>query len=215
MPRPALRLLRAAACLTAAACASAPKAPPPQPGQPGYQAPVPAANAQLVQDLPKWFLEPPRNDPNFIVEAATESSPDLQNALDRAVMMGRGRIAQQLEVQLSSLGKRFVEETGSAGGGSAAGTAELVDQWSQTTKATVSQSLAASRPREQIVKPEGAGFRAYVLMEMPLGRANQNLLNQIRAQQSLYTRLRATQAFKDLEGEVVKYEKTQGASQSP
>ena len=202
----------AALALFAAGCASSPNATPPAPGSPGYQAPVPPANQQLVQDLPKWFLDPPRNAPNFIVEPATATSGDLQVALDKAQLDGRNRIAQQLEVKYSSLGKRFQEETGAAAGGSAAGTSELVDQWSQTVKATVNQSLVGSRAREQTVKPEGAGFRAYVLMEMPVGKANQNLLNQIREQQSLYTRLRATQAFRELEGEVASYQKSAGAS---
>jgi hypothetical protein len=48
-------------------------------------------------------------------------------------------------------------------------------------------------------------FRAFVLMEMPIGAANEALVQRIRNNENMYTRFRATEAFKDLEKEVQDY----------
>ena len=50
-------------------------------------------------------------------------------------------------------------------------------------------------------------YRAYVLMEVPIGEANKVLAAQIKANEHLYTRFRAAQGFKELAEEVERYEK--------
>ena len=49
-------------------------------------------------------------------------------------------------------------------------------------------------------------FRTYVLIEMPIGEANEQLMNKIKANQNLYTRFRASQAYKELDDEIEKFE---------
>ena len=44
-------------------------------------------------------------------------------------------------------------------------------------------------------------------MAMPIGDANAAIVNRIKAQQNLYTRFRASQAFTELEADVENYEK--------
>ena len=41
---------------------------------------------------------------------------------------------------------------------------------------------------------------------MPIGEANEQLMNKIKANQNLYTRFRATQAYKELDDEIEKFE---------
>ena len=43
-------------------------------------------------------------------------------------------------------------------------------------------------------------------MEMPIGQANKELMSKIKANQNLYTRFRATQAYKELDEEIEKFE---------
>jgi hypothetical protein len=159
---------------------------------------LPPANAGTVRNLPGWFLRPPRDD-NYLFGAATAVSRDVQVAVNKAQADGRNAIAQELEVKYGALNKRFVEEVGREG-------AQLLDQYTQVYKGVVSTTLYGSRPRQQELRTEGSVYRATVLMELPVGEMSKKLLEQLRAQEQLYTRFRASEAFKELDAEVKKYE---------
>ena len=84
--------------------------------------------------------------------------------------------------------------------------AELMQQFTSATKTVVSTSLSGSRVSKQKQSRDGSIWRAYVLVEYPIGAANQALLNQIKKSQNMYTRFRASEAFKELEEETTKYD---------
>jgi hypothetical protein len=62
--------------------------------------------------------------------------------------------------------------------------------------------LVGSHARDQKFQIDGGVYRAWVLMQLPVGEANRKLVEQIKAREQLYTRLRATEAFKELNAEV-------------
>ena len=109
-------------------------------------------------------------------------------------------IARQMETRVSAMFKRFIEEN------SAKTDAELLRQTADVSKSVVSTTLYGSRAKKEDVKKEGGLYRAYVLMEVPIGEANEVLMAQIKAREHLYTRFRAAQGFKELAEEVEKYE---------
>ena len=160
---------------------------------------TPPPSRETVRNLPKWYLKPPKDD-KFAFGTATAVSQDLQISIDKAQAEARNVVAQQLEVKYGSLTKRFVEETGRNVD------AQLLDEYISTYKATVSQVLYGSRPREQTVRAEGPVYRAFVLVELPLGEASKRLMDQVRANEQMYTRFRATEAFKELDAEIKRYE---------
>ncbi|MBX9929800.1 MAG: LPP20 family lipoprotein, partial [Gemmatimonadaceae bacterium] len=141
----------------------------------------PAASKAVLNDMPGWYKKPPRSD-DYAYGAATATSRDVQVALNKATAEGRNAIAQQLEVKYAALSKRFVEETGQGRD------AQLLDEYQNTYKGVVSQALYGSRAKEQTFKVDDGVYRAYVLMELPLGEAAKKLLAQIKAQEQLYTR---------------------------
>jgi hypothetical protein len=155
---------------------------------------------QTVRSMPKWYENVP-NDENFIYAATTNTSQDLQTAVDKSILDGRNQLAQLMEVQMSGIQKRFQEEVGLGED------SELLSQFTAAYKGVVDQTLNGSRPKEQEVIAEGEIYRAYVLMEMPIGEANQALIAKLRENQNLYTRFRATQAFEDMEKQVEAYRK--------
>ena len=59
--------------------------------------------------------------------------------------------------------------------------------------------MSGARVNKQQLNSENKIYRAYVQMSLPIGRANQLLMENIRSNQQLYTRLRATQAYADLD----------------
>jgi hypothetical protein len=148
---------------------------------------------------PEWFVHPPKDD-NRLLAVSTATSQDLQTAIDKARQDSRLEIARQIDVRMAGLSKRFVEETGLNDD------AELLGMFTQVSKSVVSDSLTGSRISKQQLGREGKVYRAYVLMEMPIGEANARFVEKIRAQERLYTRFRASEAFDELDREVEKYE---------
>lgn len=158
----------------------------------------PPASRETIRNLPSWYLKPP-TDNNYLFAPATSLSRDVQVAINKAQTDARNAIAQQLEVKYGALNKRFVEEVGREG-------SQLLDQYTQVYKAVVSTTLYGSRPRQQVLRTEGTLYRAIILMELPVGEMSKRLLEQLRAQEQLYTRFRAGEAFKELDAEVKRYE---------
>jgi hypothetical protein len=150
-------------------------------------------------DAPDWYADPPRDD-DRLFGVATATSQDMQTAVDKAKQDGRVEIGRQLDVRVAGMSKRFVEETGLNDD------AELLGMFTQVSKTVVSDSLNGSRMAKQKLDREGGTYRAFVMMEMPIGEANARFLEKIRSQERLYTRFRASEAFEELDREVQAYE---------
>ena len=149
---------------------------------------------------PAWFQNPPE-DPNYMFSTATMTSKDLQLALNKAKQQARVDLAQQMETKIKSMTKQFTEEVGLGED------AEFLSQTSVVSKSVTSKVLNGSRARQvETIKEDGVIYRAYVLMELPIGPANSALLDAVKKQQNLYTRFRSSQGFQELEEEVEKYD---------
>ena len=138
------------------------------------------------------------SDPNYLYAIGLAESKDKQLAIDKAALIARTEIGRQMELELNSLQKRFVEEIG------AKDDAELSIQYTSATKEVVSTQLMGSRIKESKYKEEGDKYHAEVLVEYPIGKANEALVNQIKKNKEMYTRFLASESFKELELEVEK-----------
>jgi len=150
-------------------------------------------------DMPAWYPNPPQ-DPLYLRSANTAVSQDLQVAIDKATTGARAELGRMLETKVNSLQKRFEEETG------AGQDAQLLQQFTQATKLVVSTTMNGSRMKDRKTLQDGSMWRAFVMMELPIGAANETLMQEIKKNKELYTRVRATDAYKDLDAEVQKYE---------
>lgn len=164
-------------------CATAPKAP---------------KTTEVV--VPSWYSTPPV-DANYLFVAATALSQDLQHAVNTAKEEARVGIARDMRVKIQAMFKRFREETG------VGEDAEFLSMETDVSKSVVSETLVGCKARTQKILREGTLYRVYVLMELPIGAANAEMLAKIKENERMYTRYRASEAFKELEEEVEKYEK--------
>jgi hypothetical protein len=151
-------------------------------------------------DVPEWYASVP-NDPNFLYAVNTSTSRDMQLAVEKAVQAARVEVGRQVEVKVNALQKRFQEETGIGDD------AQLLDQFTAASKTVVSTSLSGSKEKQKKIVKDGNNWRAYVLVEYPLGAAQEALREQIKKNEQLYTRFRASQTYQELDAEVEKYEK--------
>jgi hypothetical protein len=161
---------------------------------------APQASRAPLRAMPGWYKKPPKSDAEWAFAPATATSRDVQIALDKASAEGRLALASQMEIKYSALTRRFSEETGIARD------ASLLDEFERTYKGVVSQVLIGSRAREQQFDLEDGVYRAWVLMELPIGEANKRLIEQLKAQEQFVTRVRATEAWKELNAEVERYD---------
>lgn len=159
-------------------------------------------------DVPEWYTNIPQ-DPNYLFAVASATSQDMQLAIDKAVVNARTEIARQTEVKVSGIQKRFDEEVGMGEN------SQLMQQFTQASKTVVSTSLTGSRVRSQKTSKDGTIWRGYVLMEYPIGAASQALLNQLNGNSLMYTQFKATQAYKELDEEVQKYEEWKKGQAAP
>jgi hypothetical protein len=162
-----------------------------------------SSNKDLSQteagDIPDWFLTLPE-DPNYVFAAKTATSQDMQLAIDKATTDARAEIGRTVELKLEGLQKSFDEEVG------VRENATLLSQYTQATKTVVSTSLSGSKVKDKEFFKDGEIWRSYVLVEYPIGEANNAFVQQIKKQEELYTRFRSSETFKELEDEVKKYE---------
>lgn len=139
------------------------------------------------------------DDPNYIFATGRASSPELQTALDIAAINARTQIVRELDTYIKNYQKKFDEQTGFGEN------AELIQQFTQATKAVSEKSLSLSKMIDQKWEEDDGIFYTTVVVRYPYGAANKDLLNQIKDKKALYTRFRATEAFKELEQDVEKY----------
>jgi hypothetical protein len=149
---------------------------------------------------PDWFLNTP-DDKDYIYAAATDTSSNMQYAIDKASSLARDQIANTTGTKVMSMFKRFREEVGESE------TPEFMTMTTNVSKQVVSEVLNGTKVAKKEVAQKGNVFQAYVLMSMPIGEANSALMARLKANQNLYTRYRASQAFKELNDDVEKYEK--------
>ncbi len=159
-------------------------------------------------DVPEWYSNVPV-DPNYLYSVNTSTSRDMQLAVDKALQAARTELGRQVEVKVNALQKRFQEETGIGDD------AQLLDQFTQASKTVVSTSLSGSKEKQKKIVKDGNNWRAYVLVEYPLGAAQEALREQIKKNEQLYTRFRASQTYKELDDEVQKYEQSKKEAIQP
>ncbi len=160
---------------------------------------TPIATKETMQNIPKWYMNPP-SDPNYIFATGTATSRDLQLARDKATSTARMEIAKTVETRMNGISKRFQEEVGT-------GTdSQYLDQFTQATKEVVSTVLSGVAVDKTEITNEAGVFRAYVLLNMPIGATSQALLDKIKQQEQLYTRFRSSQVFEELNAETEKFE---------
>ena len=150
-------------------------------------------------EIPEWYTNPPTSS-DYIYAARTATSRDLQVAVDKATTDARTEIGRIVETKVAGLQKNFNEEVG------VGENSQLLQQFTEAQKTVVSTALNGSQIKENKTLKDGENWRAYVLVEYPIGMANAAFLQQLKKQEELYTRYRSSETFKELEKEVEKYE---------
>ena len=151
---------------------------------------------QTISKIPVWYTTPPV-DVNSIYERGTESSPDLQRSVDKAVMSAKSQLASKLGDRVSQKIRDFATETGTVND-------EQIVRTIETTRQSVALDVNVAGyvlEKSEVVQENGR-YRAYVLLRYPLGENNKVIVAQVKKNAVLDSKLRASKAFEELEREI-------------
>ncbi|MFC2170515.1 hypothetical protein ACFLQJ_00890 [Calditrichota bacterium] len=150
------------------------------------------ATEKKIKEIPKWYLNPPQDD-KFLFGPGTATSRDMQTARDKASQAGTLEISKAFKSRYSALIKRFEEEVGTDLD------AQYLDQFTQVTKQVIDVELTGLMIQETEILNEDGVFRCYILMKLDMGRYNKMLVNEIKKQEQLYTIMRSSSSFLELD----------------
>ena len=160
-----------------------------------------SSKPQKVERLPTWYETVPKDTESHLYSATMGESRKMDVAIKKAKTQARAELAQKLGTKVQNLEKLFQEEVG------ADPDTELLEQFTSVTKTITSETLYGTQEEEkEIQNLENGNFRVYMLMTLPIGEANQAMMAKIRANEHLYTRFRASQAFDELDADIQAYE---------
>ena len=144
-----------------------------------------------------------KNDRMFtnevIYAVGSEYSKDFQFSVDKAMLSGKRELASQFSSYTSAMMKDFAYESGMTGSDVARADLE------RTTKMIVARVnlVGVQRVNMKTVHEEN-GYRTFVRLLYTEDASNRILLSEIRRNQALYAKFRASKSFQELERETDK-----------
>ena len=152
---------------------------------------------QTSNVIPDWYKNLPEDD-NMIYSSGTAIAPDLQLATDIAVMNAKTVLADRINGKLDSMTKQFVAKMGTDDADTSV--LEEIEKVSKNVVASV--DVAGYKVKEMEVYPSGPQFRTFVLLEYSDKEASKIIMNRMKKDRLVYSKLRSTNAFKELENSV-------------
>ena len=160
----------------------------------------------VVSIVPDWYKEMPEKKGSiFTVGAAV--APDLQFAVDIATLNAKVVLADRINGKLKAMTKSWMAKLGQTDVD-----ATVMTEIEKVAKNVIANvDVAGYSPIKVDVFPSGTQYRAFVLLEYSDKGAAKILFNRMRKDRMVYSRLRSNKAWKELEAEVNKSEKSDEA----
>ena len=152
-----------------------------------------------VSQIPKWYLEIPKDKEN-VYSTGTATAPDLQLAVDIATMNAKTTLADRINGRLDAMIKTFIAKVGQDDLDS-----EVLTEVEKVSKNLIAEvDVAGYVPTTVKVYPSGTQFRAFVLLTYSEKEARKVIVNRMRKNRLAYSKIKATDAWRELEDEVEK-----------
>jgi len=152
------------------------------------------ATVDQVEQVPDWYLKTPI-DEKMIYSSGTAVSPDIQLSVDIAVLNAKNTLADRIDGKLSSQTKSFIAKVGTEQSDTS-----VLTELEKVTKNIVSEmDVAGYKISNTKVVASGTQYRAYVLLEYSDKESNKIIMNRLKKNRMLLSKIRSTDAFKELD----------------
>ena len=150
-----------------------------------------------VSMIPDWYSEMPEKKGSiFTVGSAT--APDLQLAVDIATLNGKVVLADRINGKLKAMTKSWMAKFGQSDVDT-----RVMSEIEKVAKNVIANvDVAGYSPVKTDVSAAGTQYRAFVLLEYSDKEAAKVIFNRLRKDRMVYSRLRSTEAWKELDREV-------------
>jgi hypothetical protein len=157
---------------------------------------------RAVSIIPSWYSEMPEKKGSiFTVGSAT--APDLQLAVDIATLNGKVVLADRINGKLKAMTKSWMAKFGQSDVDT-----RVMSEIEKVAKNVIANvDVAGYSPVQVDVSAAGTQYRAFVLLEYSDKEASKIIFNRLRKDRMVYSRLRSTEAWKELDREVNSSEK--------
>jgi len=126
-----------------------------------------------VNGVPEWFAAEPEKDNKSIIVTATDTSRDMQFAIDKAMMNARVEMASRINVKIESLVKESLLEDGY-------GKMKDVDrEIERVSKQVTNQHLSMYTREKLFIAKEDDGYRAFVMLKINVDQSRR-LVDNVR-----------------------------------
>ena len=152
---------------------------------------------RAVSIVPSWYKKmPTKKGSIFTVGSAT--APDLQLAVDIATLNGKVVLADRINGKLKSMTKSWMAKFGQSDVDT-----RVMSEIEKVAKNVIANvDVAGYSPVQVDVSAAGTQYRAFVLLEYSDKEASKIIFNRLRKDRMVYSRLRSTEAWKELDREV-------------
>jgi hypothetical protein len=152
--------------------------------------------------VPDWYKKMPEKE-GSIFTIGTATAPDLQLAVDIATLNAKVVLADRINGRLKAMTKSWIAKLGQSDVD-----ATVMTEIEKVAKNVIANvDVAGYNLVEVSLAPSGTQYRAFVLLEYSDKEAQKILMNRLRKDRMIYSRVRSTKAWKELELEVEKQEK--------
>ena len=145
---------------------------------------------QQIEKIPEWYLQIPSAD-DTIYSSGSAKAPDLQLAVDIAIMNAKTTLADRINGKLDSMTKSFVAKIGSDD----LDTSVLTEIEKTSKNVIASVDVAGYVVDKSDITQEGTQYRAYVLLAYNSEEATKIMMNRMKRDRMIYSRIRSTEAW--------------------
>ena len=154
---------------------------------------------EQIEVMPDWFKKMPESD-TAIYSTGTAATSDLQLSIDLAVLNAKTTLADRINGRVRSQTKSFVAKIGNEEIGSS-----VLSEVERATKNIIADvDVAGYKVSETEIVSNGPKYRAYVLLEYSDKESNKIILNRLRKDRMLLSKIKSTKAWEELDESVDK-----------
>ncbi len=164
---------------------------------------LPPEEAKVVQTttgIPAEY-EAINNNPDIIEGKGSKISRDMQIAVNKANLQAASEIANFMNSKAVSLRESITRED--------VDNEDFESMYKETMSQAASQVVQGAKETFRKIIPEGDKYRAYVILQIPIGTANKAVLQSLKRNEEIWRMFKDSEQVKEMERKVKEFEESQ------